>query len=187
VTSKGGNANEPCLENYLVEGASRGCHVSALFCVTHEHVVNRVRRAGIRRTIKRFVTRKNSSSARNALYGLDFGRFLSRHAFGMAIDAFDKVNVVGTLGGFEGRVHGFDVHATIGELRMAIGTGGPRLLAMALVAREAAESFVNTDGSPVIAGADLQVCEGSVALVAESLSDVGTDLDRPIAVMHGRK
>ena len=105
----------------------------------------------------------------------------------MAINTFDEVNVMGTLGGLESRVHGFDAQTTIGQLRMAIRTGRPRLLSMTLVAREAAESFVNTDGSPVVAGADLHVREWSVTLIAERLPDVGTDLDCPISVMHGRK
>src|SRR5215471_4131457 len=39
-------------------------------------------------------------------------------ALGVTVHAFDGMDVVGTLGVFESRVHGFDVDAAIGKLGM---------------------------------------------------------------------
>ena len=62
------------------------------------------------------------------------GAFLG-YAFGVAIEAFDEVNVVRALGGDEGGVHLFDVEAAIGEARMASGAGRTSVLAMFLMTR----------------------------------------------------
>ena len=50
------------------------------------------------------------------------GSRLLGDAFVMAIQAFDKMNVVGTLRRGEGSVHFFNIKAAIGEARMASGT-----------------------------------------------------------------
>src|SRR5208337_4328257 len=62
------------------------------------------------------------------------GAFLG-YAFGMAIEAFDEVNVVGALCGGERCVHLFDIEAAIGEARMAGGAGRARVLAVFLMTR----------------------------------------------------
>ena len=53
----------------------------------------------------------------------------------MAIEAFDEVNVVRTLGRDESGVHLFLVEAAIGEARMAGGAGRSGVLAMFLMTR----------------------------------------------------
>ena len=56
-------------------------------------------------------------------------------AFGMAIEAFDEMNVVATLGRGKGGIHLLDVEAAIGEARMTGRAGRARMLAVFLVAR----------------------------------------------------
>src|SRR6476646_1658348 len=58
---------------------------------------------------------------------------------------------------------------------------------MLFMAGEAAKAFVDSDGSAVIAGADLRVCGWRVALVAESLALVRTDFHEARAVIHLRQ
>jgi len=53
----------------------------------------------------------------------------------MAIEAFDEVNVVGTLRGGERGVHFLDIETAIGEARMAGGAGRAGVLAVFLMAR----------------------------------------------------
>ena len=61
--------------------------------------------------------------------------FLGGDAFGMAVEAFDEVNVVGALRRGEGGVHFFDIAAAIGEARMTRGAGRTCVLAVFLMAR----------------------------------------------------
>jgi len=56
-------------------------------------------------------------------------------AFGMAVLAFDEVNVVRALCRGESGVHFFDIEAAIGEARMAGGARRARVLAVFLMAR----------------------------------------------------
>ena len=55
---------------------------------------------------------------------------------------------------------------------------------MFLVAGEAAQALMDSDGRSVIPGRDLSVSIGRVALVAEGLALVGTDLYRARAFEH---
>jgi len=56
-------------------------------------------------------------------------------AFGMAILAFDEVNVMRALRGGESGVHLFDVEAAVGEARMTGGARRAGALSMLLMAR----------------------------------------------------
>src|SRR5689334_12137557 len=105
----------------------------------------------------------------------------------MAIHALDEMYVVNTLGGLERRVHGFHVQAAIRELRMTRRARRPGLLAVSAMAGEAAESFVDADGRAVVARTHLPGHQRCVALVTESLTNVGTDLNFAVAVAHRRQ
>ena len=63
------------------------------------------------------------------------GIALLGYAFGMAVEAFDEVNVVRAFGRGEGGVHLFDIEAAIGEARMAGRAGCAGVLAMFLMTR----------------------------------------------------
>ena len=102
----------------------------------------------------------------------------------MAVGTFHCVDVVGAFCGLESRVHGLDVDAAVRELRVAGRAGGTGGLAVFFVAGEATEAFVDSDGSTVVAGADLSGCFWGMALVAESLTLVGTDLHQARAFIH---
>jgi hypothetical protein len=56
-------------------------------------------------------------------------------AFGMAILAFDEMNVVRALCRGERGIHFFDIEAAIGEARMTGGARRARVLAVFLMAR----------------------------------------------------
>jgi len=56
-------------------------------------------------------------------------------ALGMAVLAFDEVNVVEAFRRGECGVHFLDIEAAIGEARMTGGTGSARMLAVFLMAR----------------------------------------------------
>ena len=62
------------------------------------------------------------------------GAFLG-YAFGVAIEAFDEMNVVRALDSDEGGVHLLDIEAAIGEARMASGAGRTSVLSMFLMTR----------------------------------------------------
>ena len=109
---------------------------------------------------------------------------LFRDTVGVAVDALHEMDVVGAFAVLEGRVHGFDRDAAIGKPGMAGAARRTRLLAMFQVAGQAAESFVDADGSAVVAGLDLPRGRGRVALVAQSLARVGADEDLARAVEH---
>jgi hypothetical protein len=66
-------------------------------------------------------------------------------------------------------------------------TGCPRCLAVSLVACEATESFVHTHGGAIVPRANIRRSQWRVALIAESLPDVGADMNRTVAILHGRK
>ncbi len=66
------------------------------------------------------------------------GRGFGWYAFGVAIGALHEVDVVRAFEVLEGGVHGFDVAAAVGEAWVAGGAGGSSLLAVLLVAGEAA-------------------------------------------------
>ncbi len=72
--------------------------------------------------------------ALQGMYGVG-GLVFFGDAFGMAILAFDKVDVVRALRRGEGGVHLFNVDAAIREARMTGGAGRARALAVFLVAR----------------------------------------------------
>lgn len=59
---------------------------------------------------------------------------------------------------------------------MAGGTRRACVLAMSLMAGKATEALVNSNGGAIVAGTDLHERSWSVALVAEGLPLVGTDL-----------
>ena len=71
-------------------------------------------------------------------------------AFGMAVGAFDGVDVVRTFEVFERGIHLFHIQPAIRELRMAGRAGSPGLLPMLFVARQATQSLVNAHRSAVI-------------------------------------
>ena len=102
----------------------------------------------------------------------------------MAINAFYEMNVVRALGGFECRVHGFYVQAAVGELGMAGGARSSGLLAVSLMAGEAAESFMHAHRSAIVARCHVHRGQRRVALVAEGLANVRADFDSSVAVMH---
>lgn len=56
----------------------------------------------------------------------------------MAVEALHKMDVVRAFRGFVGGVHFFHIETAIREFRVAFRTGGPRLLPMALMARQTA-------------------------------------------------
>jgi len=112
---------------------------------------------------------------------------LFRYTFGVAVFTLHKVNVVRTFLRFEGSVHFCDVEAAIGEARVTRRAGGARQLAVIEVAGEATQAFVHADGSAIVARSNLLRCAWSVALVAERLSRIGTDLHRAIPIFHFRQ
>ena len=61
------------------------------------------------------------------------------------------------------------------------------MLSMFLMARQATETFVDANGSAVVAGMHFSIGERRVALVAESLARIGADLHRPAGIKHGRQ
>ena len=106
-------------------------------------------------------------------------------AFGVAVNAFDGMDIVRALGRFESRIHGFDIQAAIRELWMAGGARRTSVLSVSLVAGEATEPFVNSHGGAIISRADLSAGQSCVALIAECLADIRADLHCPIAQSHG--
>ena len=117
----------------------------------------------------------------------------------VAIGALDPVDVVRTFCIRKGRVHLLYVGPTMGHLRMTGLTRGKRALIVAGMACEAAQAFVNAHRSAIVAGGHLRtpVIRGSsgaglrlprgVALVAQALTRVGTDLHGPGTVPELRK
>ena len=67
--------------------------------------------------------------------GADGGEAFLGNAFGMAIEAFDEVNVVRAFRRGERGIHLFNIEAAIGEARVAGGAGRARMLAMFLMTR----------------------------------------------------
>ena len=88
----------------------------------------------------------------------------------MAIDALDRMHVVGAFHAFERRIHGLNVDSAVGELRLTGRAGCSRRLAVLFVAGEATEALMNADRGAVVAGTDLGGCLWGVALVAKSLA-----------------
>jgi len=117
----------------------------------------------------------------------------------VAIGTLDPVDVMRTFCIRKGRVHLFDVEPAMGHLRMTRLARGKRTLIVTGMASEATQAFVNTHRSPIVAGGHLRtpVIRGSsgaglrmprgVALVAQALTRVGTDLHGPGAVPELRK
>lgn len=105
----------------------------------------------------------------------------------MAVGTFDRVDVVRTFSVFECCVHGLDIDAAVGELRMAGSAGGASRLTMLLVAGEATQAFMDTDGSTVVARADLASRVGRVALITQRLPWIGADLHWACAVIYLRE
>jgi len=93
----------------------------------------------------------------------------------MAVNAPYEMNIVETLDVLECGVHGFHGDAAIGEAGMAGATGRSRLLAMLEVTGEATQSFVDADGSAVVAGVDLSSGSRRMALIAQCLALVRAD------------
>ena len=69
----------------------------------------------------------------------------------MAVRAADPVNIVGALRIGEGGVHLLHIDAAVGHLRVARFARPGGILAVSIVAGEAADSFVNAHGRAVIA------------------------------------
>jgi hypothetical protein len=107
-------------------------------------------------------------------------------AFGVASGAGDPVDVVGALGVGKSGVHCLDVAVAVGEARMAVGAGGASRLAMLVMAGEAGETFMDSFGSAVITSSDLTVCQGGVALIAESLAGVVAHFEQASVVFDFR-
>jgi len=102
----------------------------------------------------------------------------------MAVNAFHEMDIVGAFAVFEGGIHGFDGDAAIGKSGMARAARRSRLLAMFKVAGQTTQSFVDADGSTVVARVDLLSGCGRVALVTQSLALVGADMNFTCAVEH---
>ncbi len=107
--------------------------------------------------------------------GLWFG-----NAVLVAVGAADPVDVVGTFGAGESGVHFFDVDAAVRHLRVAGFAGGCCVLVVSSVAGETTDALVNTDGSAVVARADLR------AVVISSRDGVGLGLARRVALIAER-
>ncbi len=111
-------------------------------------------------------------------------RFFLGDTVGVAVLAFNKVDVVLAVFVFEGGVHFFDVEAAIGETRVTGGAGGASLHAMLGVAREATESFVDADGSAIVARTNLRCGFRGMTLIAEGLALIGADFNGAVFVEH---
>ena len=110
-----------------------------------------------------------------------------RNAFRVTVGALDRMDIVMAFGVFERRVHGLDVDAAVGELWMTGGARGASGLSVLLVAGKAAETFVDADWGAIVAGSDLRISVGSMALIAECLARIGADFDEARTIMHLRK
>ena len=102
----------------------------------------------------------------------------------MAVGAFYRVDVVETLPVLERRVHGFNVEAAIGELRMTGGAARAGRLAVLFMARKAAQAFVDAQRRAIVTGADLSRGVGGVTLITKGLARVGTDFHGARALVH---
>ena len=120
------------------------------------------------------------------LYTLPFTRFFlsAWYALRVAVRTFDEVNVVRAFRGTERSVHGFHVEAAIRQLRMTVRTSRTGLLAVLLMACEATQPFVHTDGCPVISGTNFKSGKRRMTLVAKRLARVRTDFDGPRRFAH---
>ncbi len=70
---------------------------------------------------------------------------------------------------FEGRVHPLDIEFAVEMLGVAVVAGGASLLAVLLMAREAAQTFMDAYRSAIVAGIDFACGDRRVALIAERL------------------
>src|SRR5438270_9573546 len=113
--------------------------------------------------------------------------FLPGDAFGMAVSAFDGVDVMGTLEILECGIHLFHIQPAIRELWMARRARGASLLPMLFVTRQATQALVNAHRSAVIRRLHLSACARGMALVAQSLPLIGADLHQPRALIHLRQ
>src|SRR5690348_2870930 len=97
------------------------------------------------------------------------------------------MDVAGALGIQKCRVHLLHVDTAIGQFRMAIRAGLPRALAVLLMARQAAQSFVHSHRAAIVPTAGLHRRERRMALVTKSLPLVGTGADGTAAVVNDGK
>lgn len=117
----------------------------------------------------------------------------------MAVGAADTVDVVRAFGVGESGVHLFDVDAAVGHLRVAGFARGSCALVVAGVAGETTDAFVDAGRRAIVTGAGLRspvACigdgpglrlAGRVALVAEGLALIGTDVDGARAFVELRQ
>ncbi len=108
----------------------------------------------------------------------------------MTVGAANPVNIVGAFSVGESRIHLLDVYAAMRHLGVAGFAGRGGILVVANVAGKAADAFVDTHRRAVVAGSNLRapvICSGDggglrlarrVALIAERLALIGTDLHR---------
>lgn len=98
------------------------------------------------------------------------------HALFVAIQALHGMNVVFAGLVLEARVHFLDLQFAVEMLGVAVVAGDAGLLAVLLMAGEAAQAFMDADGSAVVAGIHFTCGDRRVALVTECL---------PLIVAHG--
>ena len=103
----------------------------------------------------------------------------------MAIDAFDGVDIVGTVLRVERGIHSFYLQPAVGELRVAGGARFPSFLAMSLMTAKAADPLVDAQGRMIVARTCLRAGHRRVALIAEGLARVRADFYLPIRFAHG--
>lgn len=114
----------------------------------------------------------------------------------MAVCAFDPVDIVFTAGIGKSGVHLLDVNAAMRHLRMARFARSYRAFIVAVMAREAAQSFMHAHGRTIVAGTNLPApvidrrsgarlrLAWGVTLVAQSLPWIGACLHRPRPVVQ---
>ena len=131
-------------------------------------------------------SQKNVRTKRQTLGSVP--RFLSlRNTFRVTIDAPHRMNVVRTLAVGECRVHLCHIELAVRDGRMTILAALLRIVAMVVVACQAADPFMNTSRRPIVAGSRLMECTGSVALKTNALKEIVRNLDLPSAVPYCRR
>jgi len=90
----------------------------------------------------------------------------------VTIDAPHRMNVVRTLAVGECRVHLCHIELAVRDGRMTILAALFRIVAMVVVACQAADPFMNTSRRPIVAGSRLMECTGSVALKTNALKEI---------------
>ena len=103
----------------------------------------------------------------------------------MAIRAFDEMNIVPARRIQKRSVHLLHVQTAVGQPRMARGARGARLLPVLQMARQTTQPLVNAHRRAVVTRTGQPSGQRRVALIAQRLSCIRTDLQRARPVPHG--